>query len=204
MAATIAVVFFAPLFRWGLARPALFWWWMAASLVVLNGTLWMRQPAIRRLLLSDCSAGVLKKAAIGLGSAALLYGIFLAGRWILTGFFPAAEKNILQVYLLRPALPAWLIALLMILIIGPGEEVFWRVFLQQKMVARFGPAQGCLFAAILYAGVHAGSGNPVLVLAALTAGLFWGLLYSLTRSPISIIASHVSWDLAVFLVAPFS
>jgi membrane protease YdiL (CAAX protease family) len=177
---------------------------MVANLVVLNGTLLAVQPALRRVLLTDCSAGVLKKTAIGLGSAALLYGIFLSGRWVLSGIFPIAEKQILAVYLLRPALPSWLIGLLVIFVIGPGEEIFWRVFLQEEMVQRLGPVQGSLLAAVLYAGVHAGSGNPILVLAALTAGLFWGLLYSLTRSPVSIIVSHVIWDLAVFLIAPFS
>ena len=40
------------------------------------------------------------------------------------------------------------------------------------------------------------------VLAALTAGLFWGLLYKRTGSALIIIVSHVVWDIAVFLVVP--
>ncbi|MBP7829055.1 MAG: CPBP family intramembrane metalloprotease [Kiritimatiellae bacterium] len=181
----------------------MFWWWMSGLLVILNGALLAWRPDLRRRLLADFSGGRMKKAGLGIASAAALYAIFLAGRFLLLHFLPASREHISSVYLVRPALPDWCIALLMIFIIGPGEEVFWRAYLQRALISRFGTACGLLAGALLYAGVHAGSGNPVLVLAALTAGLFWGWLYIATDSEFVIISSHVLWDVAVFLVAPF-
>lgn len=176
---------------------------MSGSLVLLNGALLAWRPDLRRRIQSDFSSGLFAKSALGLASAAGLYAVFFTGRFIVLHLLPASGDHIARVYLLRPALPAWCIALLMIFIIGPGEELFWRVYLQQAMVSRFGMVKGLLAGALLYAGVHAGSGNPVLILAALTAGVFWGWLYLATDSAVVIISSHILWDIAVFLAAPF-
>lgn len=46
------------------------------------------------------------------------------------------------------------------------------------------------------------TGNPVLLLAALVCGLFWGLLYHFTKSLPLVVISHTAWDLLVFLVFP--
>jgi len=55
----------------------------------------------------------------------------------------------------------------------------------------------------LYALVHVGSGNPMLVLAAAACGFFWGWLYMKTGSALLVIVSHTVWDIAVFLIVPF-
>lgn len=202
--AGVAAVLFAPLFRWGLAKPALFWWWMSGLLLLLNTSMLVSRPDLHRQLVSDFRSDAFRKLVIGIVSAAGLYLIFLAGRMLIRGWLPDSEQHISSVYLLRPALSAWLIALLMITIIGPGEEIFWRLFLQPRFCARFGDRTGLLIGALLYAGVHAGSGNLVLILAALVAGLFWGWLYATTSSASIIIYSHALWDVSVFVIAPFS
>ena len=43
----------------------------------------------------------------------------------------------------------------------------------------------------------------MLILAALVAGGFWGLLYLRIGRIAPLIVSHVLWDLAVFLLLPF-
>ena len=63
----------------------------------------------------------------------------------------------------------------MALLIGPGEEIFWRGYLQRRWQERFGAGRGFLFAAALYAAVHAGSGNVMLVLAAAVCGAVLGI-----------------------------
>lgn len=204
LAAGMAVVLFAPLFRWGLARPTVFWWWMSGLLLLLNIAILIARPDLRRQLGADFRTNPLKKLMAGTVSAAGLYLVFFLGRALLSALLPDSEQHISSVYLLRSALPSWFIALLLIAIIGPGEEIFWRVFLHQTFRARYGARNGLFLTASLYAAVHAGSGNPVLIVAALTAGLFWGWLYSSSRSAFVIISSHVVWDLSVFLVAPFS
>jgi membrane protease YdiL (CAAX protease family) len=92
----------------------------------------------------------------------------------------------------------------LLVLIGAGEEVFWRHHLQRQLHARWGAAGAIVLQAVLYAGAHAVSGNPTLVAAAFTAGLFWGTTYALWRSPAINIVSHVVWDIAVFLVFPLA
>jgi hypothetical protein len=93
---------------------------------------------------------------------------------------------------------------LMVLVIGPGEEVFWRGYLQRHLQDRWGNVPGFLAATALYALVHAGSGNPMLVLAAAVCGLFWGYLYLRSKSILLVLISHTIWDVAVFILFPFT
>jgi hypothetical protein len=95
------------------------------------------------------------------------------------------------------------VALTIAMLIGPTEEVFWRGLLQRNLALRLGPARALAVATALYAGVHIASGNPVLVLAALVCGLFWGWMYLRWKSVLMNVVSHTVWDLLAFLVLPF-
>jgi len=86
----------------------------------------------------------------------------------------------------------------MVFIIGPGEEIFWRGFLQRKWTEKHGSLTGLILAVLFYAGVHISSG------AAAVCGLFWGVLYLRYRSVIMLIISHTLWDLLIFLAFPIS
>ena len=90
----------------------------------------------------------------------------------------------------------------MTLLIGPGEELFWRGFLQRRLQSHQGPFKGYLLATAVYALMHVGSGNLMLVLAAGICGLFWGYLYLRTGSIIINVVSHTAWDIAIFLFLP--
>ncbi len=139
---------------------------------------------------------------LGGATAAILYGIFVAGR-LLTGLgLPSAEPEIGAVYQLRAQAPAWVIVLLLILVIGPGEELYWRGLVQWGLVQRFGAAWGCAGATLLYGFVHIAAGNLLLVLAAIVAGGFWGLVYLRAGRIAPVVVSHIVWDLVVFLVFP--
>jgi len=92
----------------------------------------------------------------------------------------------------------------MLLIIGPGEELFWRGYLQRRFGTKFGKMAGFILATTLYTAVHIATGNFVLVLAALICGLFWGWLYMRFNSMIINVISHTVWDIGVFLLLPFT
>ena len=96
------------------------------------------------------------------------------------------------------------IAVLMIFIIGPGEELFWRGFLQRSLQNKIGNNLGFILATSIYTLVHLGSGNVMLVLAAGVCGLFWGYLYLRYGSITLNIVSHTLWDVTVFLWLPFN
>lgn len=138
----------------------------------------------------------------GLFSASVLYAIFYAGDFLLHLFFPHLAQSVGAVYNFKQGMNVQLIALLIILVIGPGEELFWRGLIQPYLTKRW-PHWGVPCHVLLYTGVHLPSGNPSLILAAVVCGLFWGLLYSWRRSLITNTVSHVTWDLLVFLIFPF-
>jgi len=201
--AALAAALVIPLFIWRGIGPFDFWWWMSANLVVLIGLGAALDaeygPALRR----DVGDEARRKIGLGLLSAAGLYLIFFVGNWAARLVLPFAGADIGQVYGFKTGAPVLRLVLSMILIIGPGEELFWRAYLQRRWQKRFGPVAGWLAATALYALVHVGSGNILLVLAAAVCGLFWGRLYWKTGSALLVVVSHTVWDIAVFLIIPF-
>lgn len=202
--ALLAAVLFVPLFIFRSIGSVDFWWWMSLNLVLLIGLSLAADKFYLCSVLSDLKSMPARKVFLGILSALLLYGIFFAGNWLARLLCPLAGKGIGQVYGFKAGASPLRIVLLMVLLIGPGEELFWRGFLQRRWQARFGPVPGWLLSTALYALVHLGSGNLLLVLAAVVCGLFWGALYLRYRSVLLVAASHTLWDLLVFIVVPFA
>lgn len=138
----------------------------------------------------------------GIFSAAVLYGIFFAGNALAPYFFSGAHTNVGRIYVLGEGTQKLLIFILLLFITGPGEEVFWRGFLQGNLMKRFGPITGFLLTTLLYGGVHLFSLNLMLVLAAFVAGAFWGVLFLLKRDLLLLIISHSLWSSVIFAIAP--
>lgn len=202
--ALLASVLFVPLFIFRSLGPFDFWWWMSFNLVLLIGLSLAADKSYLSSVLSDLKSMPARKVSMGILSALLLYGIFFAGNWLARQILPFAQNGIGQVYSFKTGASPLRIILLMVFLIGPGEELFWRGFLQRRWQSFFGPVAGWLISTALYALIHAGSGNLMLVLAAGVCGLFWGALYLRYRSVLLVVASHTLWDLLVFIVAPFA
>ena len=139
---------------------------------------------------------------LGLLSAALLYLIFFLGDKLAPYILPGAKAQVGGIYSLGMGTNKVLVFLLLFFITGPGEEIFWRGFLQDRLMTRWGNFSGYLVSSTLYAGVHVFSGNLMLVLAALVAGAFWGLLYLWKRNLLIQITSHSFWSAVIFTAAP--
>ena len=139
----------------------------------------------------------------GVGSAAVLYGIFFLGDVILSALFPDfAPEQIGSIYARKIQLEPWAIALLLLFVTGPSEEIFWRGYLQNKLSKLMGPIGGLVLATLLYGFVHIWAFNLSLLLAALTAGLFWGILYHREKSLVPVIISHSLWSSTIFVFLP--
>ena len=194
-AVLVAAAVWAVIFAW---RPANFWLLMGAGVGGL-GLLALKVrgpfPWEEGIRPGDLGTGVV--------AAAGLYAVFTLGRVIASRLVPGASAQIGSVYVLRSQAPWWVIALLLICVIGPGEELFWRGLVQWGLVRRLGPALGWTVATAIYGGVHIVAANPMLVVAALAAGGFWGLLYLRTGRIAPLVVSHIAWDLTVFLILPF-
>lgn len=140
-------------------------------------------------------------AFIGLLSAAVLYGVFYLSNYFSPLIFSSARAEIDSIYSLKDGDHGWYV-LIFLVIIGAGEEIFWRGYVQNRLVTNYG-YKGIIFSAALYTLAHVSSLNLMLILAALVCGLFWGVLFNKYRSIWLNIISHVMWDIAVFVLWPF-
>ncbi len=139
---------------------------------------------------------------VGLASAGILYVTFQVGDRFARRFVPGGDAQIREIYALRSLRPQGEIALRLASIIGPAEELFWRGFIQQALMRRFGRWRGAALAAGAYGGVHLTSGNFTLIGAAGVAGAHWCTLYAAGVPLGALIVSHVAWDVWIFLVQP--
>jgi membrane protease YdiL (CAAX protease family) len=193
---------FGLLFKFQRLGPLDFWWWMGLNIILVAGTGFAADRDYAARIKLDLKTGPARKAALGLASALALYGIFAAGRAAALRIFPFAASGIASVYGLKEGASVARVALLLGILIGPGEEIVWRGFVQENLGRRLGRSWGFLLAALVYALVHIASGNTMLVLAAAVCGIYWGALYAVWRSPVLNAVSHTAWALLIFILRP--
>ncbi len=171
-----------------------FWLKIGASVVIVSlFSLFWQRPKIPVHL---------RSFLLGLFSALVLYSIFLLGNKLAPIILSGAKTQVGGIYSLGAGSNKVSIFLLLFFITGPGEEIFWRGFLQDRLMERRGKFVGYLMTTALYAGVHVFSWNLMLILAALVAGAFWGILYLWKRDLLVQITSHSFWSAVIFAVAP--
>jgi len=197
----LALTLFPFLLHFRRLGPLDFWWAMGLVVAVLVVSAFAADPGYLAVLREDVWARPLRKAAFGVLSAAALFGVFYLGGILVRRFLPMGGEDIGAVYALKAGVPSLRVGLLLLLVIGPGEELFWRGYLQRTWQKKLGNT-ALPFAVAVYTVVHVASGNPVLVLAAAVCGLFWGALYLRSGSVLLVAVSHTVCDLAVFLFFP--
>ena len=160
---------------------------------------------------------------VGIVAAAALYLAFWIGHFLSTIILPFAESQIDSIYSIRADQNPWLIGALLVCIIGPAEEIFWRGFVQHRLAQRWSSTASLqtpvitfrgsviasrasvlafLASAALYTAVHAPSMNLMLIGASALCGGFWGLLFGITSRLWPCIISHALWDVTIFLIFP--
>ncbi len=173
-----------------------FWDRMTGTGIALGGLALTTQPELRHTRIG------LKEIILGLSSAAALYGIFHIGDKMSRKIVPNGGQQIDSIYALKRIRPRKELMLRLGLVVGPSEEYFWRGFLQDGLMKKFGKFKGWLLGTAAYGGVHMASGNFTLIGAATIAGGFWGALYALGIPLGALIVSHIAWDNIIFLIAP--
>lgn len=178
-------------------RPFNFWLMMgvATTLLSLFAVLFGRP-------LFDKGDFCLKHILIGIASAIFLYAIFWVGNQMLAMILPTRAENLSAIYANKDSLSPIIVGMLLFFPIGFGEELFWRGYVQRQFALKYGKWIGLGVATLIYVLVHVATGNPVLLLAALFCGLFWGGLYLRTGSLTTVIVSHMIWDPMIFVVWP--
>ncbi len=176
-----------------------FWWTMAGVASVLT-------------LIAFCvggkpiqeNPGILRSLTLGTCWAVVLWGVFWLGDKVSQWMFSFARPQVDNIYEMKDGTSAWTIGILLLLIIGPAEELFWRGFVQRRMAQRWGAWYGFLLCTLCYTAIHVWSGNLMLLAAAGVCGCCWGLLYYFFPKQLpAIVISHALWDVAAFVVFPF-
>ena len=197
---TVAAVFWFFIFSPWTARMINFWVGMCVATGVLSVL------ALRDRGPEDKDVFVFRWGHVGIGvlSAILLYGVFWAGRCFLMSVIPGVKENIFAVYVNRSQASLWLVGFLLFFWIGPAEEIFWRACVQRRLQKRMSLPKALFLSSAIYASVHIFSANPVLLLAALLCGFWWGGMFIVYRSVWPGIVSHAVWDVLVFIIFPLA
>jgi hypothetical protein len=201
--ATAALLWFYMFSPWTRGRPN-FWIVMSCAAVILTCLGLAFTP-------DKESLGKIERPLLqilgGVLLAFILWGIFWVGDKASSWLFEFARPEVDAVYSMKHGLPTWLIGLLLVFLIGPAEEFFWRGYVQRTLSSTLGGKhpEDCAFllTAAVYALVHIWSFNFMLVMAALVAGLVWGLIYRICPKALpALIISHALWDVLVFVIMP--
>ncbi|MFZ5944616.1 MAG: CPBP family intramembrane glutamic endopeptidase [Bacillota bacterium] len=189
---------------------AIIFWYLTFSVQLLNFWLSMSIAATTLSFLAINWGGNpfkredfnIRTIMIGTVSAIILYGVFLIGNFLSQLLFDFAKPQVSSIYNIRTQAEAIYITLVLLFITSPGEEIFWRNYLQRWSMQKFGQFKGWIIASLIYAGVHISSGNFMLVMAALIAGLFWGYIYWKENNTLAVTISHALWTTGIFVFLP--
>lgn len=194
----IAAILWTVMFSPWTAPKINFWWAMTASALLLTSLviLWSRDT-FRTISFK------VSDIFLGIGIAIALWCIFWLGDALSSWILPFARDQVNNIYGMKVNQSPWLLTFLLLFIIGPAEEFFWRGFIQRSLSKRLSPVKGFLITTVIYALVHWASFNFMLIMAALVCGLVWGWLYMRMPNRLgAIVLSHALWDAAVFIWFP--
>lgn len=177
-------------------NKAVFWYIFTASLLFLISYAIMNEEI-------EDHASFFTYLSYGILSGLALYAIFWLGNFFIDFFNLPFSKAVESLYKRLSPTHFWhYIALLLVII--PGEEIFWRNFIQKRIRKHASTVASILISAFMYASVQIYSGSALLVFAALVSGLFWGILYAWKRSLPLVIISHLIFDLFLLIIYPLN
>ena len=174
-----------------------FWEKMGAGVGSLGVYALLVNPDLRRE-----RPRIVRDTAVGIASAAALYGIFRLGDRFARRYMPNGAGDIDEVYARRRMASRRFIAPVLALVIAPGEELFWRGLVNAYLQQRIGRVKGSALGAVIYGAIHLITGNLTLTGAAGIAGAWWSLQHLFEGRLSSGIVSHVAWDTWIFLIQP--
>lgn len=145
----------------------------------------------------------LSNILLGVVLAAVLWGMFWVGDKLSSLMFDFARPQVDMIYGMKEGENPWVLTVLMLFIIGPAEEIFWRGYLQKSFSKKWNPNIGFIVTTLMYSLVHVSKFNFMLIMAAAVAGFVWGLAYRFYPEKFgAILLSHALWDCAVFIWFP--
>jgi membrane protease YdiL (CAAX protease family) len=171
-----------------------FWPFFSLSMLIMIGLAYTQEG----IVIKRISWGA---ASYGIVSGTFLYIIFALGKLLIVALKLPLLQGLTALY--QTVSPrVWWHYLVLFAIIIPGEELFWRGYIQRRLTRVMPPSRGILLSTLLYAAAHLCSGSLLLVIAALVGGVFWGGIYHRTGSIEIAILSHLTFDLLLLVLLP--
>jgi membrane protease YdiL (CAAX protease family) len=174
---------------------AIFWYMFTATMLILISYSILHEKV-------DSESTFLTYGIYGILSGIILYVLFWIGYQLIDVFHLPFNKEISRLYARFSPTQIWHYIVLLLFIV-PGEELFWRGFIQKRLSKSMGTTYSIILAAVLYASVQIYSDTFIHLLATLIAGVFWGALYAWKKSMPLVIISHLIFDLLLFILFPF-
>jgi len=198
LAISIAAVLWFVMFSPWTAPHVNFWVMMTFSGLTLTAYSTWASPGWWKDIRLD-----LNNILLGVALAAVLWGVFWVGDKLTSLMFDFARPQVDMIYGMKEGENPWVLTALMLFIIGPAEEIFWRGYLQKSFSKKWNPNIGFIVTTLMYSLVHVSKFNFMLIMAAAVAGFVWGLAYRFYPEKFgAILLSHALWDCAVFIWFP--
>ncbi|WP_026674960.1 CPBP family intramembrane glutamic endopeptidase [Alkalihalobacterium bogoriense] len=147
------------------------------------------------------SRPTMKSVLFSVFSGLALYVLIVFGKYLVLflslPFLTALEQ---LATIIKPR--EWWHYIVLFLFIIPGEEFFWRGFVQKRLQQWCSPFVAVIGATILYASAHLYAGSVLLIAAAIVGGLVWGYIYMRTKNLLLAIGSHLIFDLFLLVIFP--
>ncbi|MFS0646907.1 CPBP family intramembrane glutamic endopeptidase [Siminovitchia sp. 179-K 8D1 HS] len=175
-------------------RIDVFWYLYTATILFLISYSIINEPP-------DNEAATKQYITYGILSGSALYGLFFAADWMLE-IMPGHLKTQVDNIYARFTFDFFWHYLVLIFIIIPGEEIFWRGFILKRLMDWMNPTAAILAGAFLNAAAFYFTGYSILMIAAFVSGLAWGWLYIWKRSIPLVIISHLTFDLLLLIIFP--
>jgi hypothetical protein len=196
----LAAVFWFIMFSPWTASSVNFWY----AMILASGTLAVYGLTIGRNDIRDLYRFKIEWVGIGLVSAVLLYVLFFVGDSVSRFLFDFVKPQVSGIYSTKSQASPVFIGTMLLVWIGPAEEIFWRGFAQHRLQKHFGTWKGFLITTAVYAFVHIWAFNFMLFMAALICGLFWGWMFLHYKSVWPGLISHAVWDVTIFVIVPIT
>lgn len=174
--------------------PRVFWYLYGAGMLFLLSFVIFNDDLKKEY---SFSKGILP----GIFSGIVLYIVFYIGAFILK-VMPGSLENSVAAAFDKYATDSWVIWLLMIVAIIPGEEIFWRGFVLKRLNNYFNPWFSNIFAALICMVMMFPSGNFAAIIGIFVASLVWNIMYSYRPSLLMVYMSHLTFAFILLAALP--
>jgi len=196
-AALAATGFVAVVAAWFLVRERVTSVWVAMGLTfTILAVLSVASARVRWATRIDLAAAI----AVGLGLGAALY-VSTAAFFRITRRWDSLRRQTRSLYQHRQGISLARTLGIGVLLVSPGEELFWRGLVQDLTVAAAGTLRGAVVVWGVYVAANVASGSLPVVLGAAVGGAAWGALAWWSGGVAASIACHVLWT-ALMIARP--